>query len=106
MNDIFGLLNYHKEGRRTTAIGRPPLGDGEKWHGSEEIMKIAKKYGKVKKLKMDEENTPNNGQIFYIKYEQREKMNKAQIELIEEEIIAEVTAIEEQRVNMTKTTDE
>ena len=33
-------------------------------------------------------------------------MNRAQIELIEEEIIAEVTAIEEQRVNMTKATDE
>ena len=29
-------------------------------------------------------------------------MNRAQIELIEEEIIAEVTAIEELRVNMTK----
>ena len=69
-------------------------------------MTIAKKYGKVEKLKMDKENTPNNGQIFYIKYEQREEMNRAQIELIEEEIIAEVTAIEEQRVNMTKATDE
>ena len=33
-------------------------------------------------------------------------MNRAQIELIEEEIIAEVTAIEEQRVNMKKATDE
>ena len=55
---------------------------------------------------MDKENTPNNRQIFYIKYEQREEMNRAQIELKEEEIIAEVTAIEEQRVNMTKATDE
>ena len=67
---------------------------------------MAKKYGKVEKLKMIEENTPNNGQIFYIKYEQREERNRAQIELIEEEMIAEVTAIEEQRVNMTKATDE
>ena len=47
-------------------------------------MKIAKKYGKVEKLKMDKENTPNNGQIFYIKYEQREEMNRAQIDLKEE----------------------
>ena len=69
-------------------------------------MTMAKKYGKVERLKMIKENTPNSGQIFYIKYEQREERNRAQIELIEEETIAEVTAIEEQRVNMTKATDE
>ena len=48
-------------------------------------MKIARKYGKVKKLKMDKENTPNKRQMFYIKYEQRVEMNRAQIELKEEE---------------------
>ena len=69
-------------------------------------MTIAKKYGKVVKLKMNKENTPNNRQMFSIKYEQREEMNRPQIELKEEERITEVTAIEEQRVNMTKATDE
>ena len=44
---------------------------------------------------MDKENTPNKRQMFYNKYEQREEINRAQIELKEEERIAEVTAIEE-----------
>ena len=78
----------------------------KKWCGNKEVMNIAKKYGKVEKLKMDKENTPNKRKMFYIKYKQREEMNRAQIELKEKEKIAEVTAIEEQRVNMTKTTDE
>ena len=52
--------------------------------GNEKMLKIAKKHGKVEKLKMDRENTPNRKQIFYIKYEQREAMNRAQIELKEE----------------------
>ena len=42
---------------------------------------------------MNKENTPNKKQMFYI--EQREKMNRAQIELKEEEKMAEVTPIEE-----------
>ena len=57
----------------------------EKWCGNEEIMKIARKYGKVEKLKMDKENTPNKRQMFYINYEQREKMNRIQIELKKED---------------------
>ena len=48
-------------------------------------MKIARKYGKVEKLKMDKENTPNKRQMFYINYEQREKMNRIQIELKKED---------------------
>ena len=48
-------------------------------------MTIVRKYGKVEKLKMDKENTPNKRQMFYIKYEQREEKNRAQIELKKEE---------------------
>ena len=39
-----------------------------KYHSNEEIMRMAKKYGKVEKLKMDEENTINPRQIFSIRY--------------------------------------
>ena len=55
---------------------------------------------------MDEENTPNPRKIFYIKYEQREEINRAQIEMKVGERIAEITAIEERRVNMTGAVDE
>ena len=78
----------------------------KEWCGNEELMEIARKYGKVKRLKMDIENPSTNSQIFYIKYEQREEMDRAQIKLKEEEIISEITAMEEQRVNMTNATNE
>ena len=79
-----------------------------KYHGNEEIMRMAgkKKYGKVEKLKMDEENTINPRQIFYIKYEQNEEVSKIMLRMKEDNRIAETTAVEEQRIDMTGAVDE
>ena len=43
----------------------------KKWCGKEEIIKIARKYGKVEKLKIDIENTPNKCSILNMNKEKK-----------------------------------
>ena len=55
---------------------------------------------------MNEESVLNLRQIFYIKYEQEEEKNRALIKMNEDNRIAEITTIQEQRVDMTGAVDE
>ena len=47
---------------------------------------------------MDEENTINPRQMFYIKYKQNEEASKIMLRMEEDNRIAETTAVEEQRI--------
>ena len=60
-------------------------------------MEIAKK-DEVEKMKMDEEDSPN--QIIYIKYKEEENIKKVLLAMKDEGKIAEITTIEEKRINM------
>ena len=53
----------------------------------------------------EEEKTPNPKQTIYIKYNRKEKMTRVPMGMKEEEKIAEITAIEEQRIDMRGTVD-
>ena len=72
------------------------------YEGYREIIRIAKKHREVEKIKIveEEEETLNPKQTIYIIYNRKEEMIRAHIGLKEEEKIAKITAIEEQRIDM------
>ena len=80
------INSKRKDKQRTTE-------DKTKISWNKEIMTITKKYSLVKKIKMDEEDTPRK--IFYIKYRGEEDISKAQAAMKYESKKVEVSTIEE-----------
>ena len=100
------LLNDHSDYSGPTSY---PKGNNilikvttKEYEGYREIIEITKKHGDVEKIKMDEEEeeTSNPRPTVYIKYNQKEDMNRTQIGMKEEKKIGEITAIEEKKIDM------
>ena len=71
----------------STTQRRPQKVKTRKYYRIEEKMKLAKKYNKIKKMKMDVGESPN--QINFINYKEKENMKKAQIVMESEVKIVE-----------------
>ena len=69
----------------------------KKYYRIEEMIKLANIYGEVKKMKMDQENSPNL--TIFIKYKE-ENMKRALTGMIRKD--SRITTVENRRIDMTE----